>query len=118
MISRKNLAKIENTVIINNPETVDLYTCECGKNYRHKSSLYKHKKTCTLCLDTDKEKREISIEKSELKDIVCRLMNENNEIKDCLMNSFKHKIFSILLGEILSPPKFTIISFFLSVIFK
>ncbi len=34
------------------------------------------------------------------------------------MNSFKHKIFSILLGEILSPPKFTIISFFLSVIFK
>ena len=38
-----------------------------------------------MCLDTDKEKREISIEKSELKDIVCRLMNENNEIKDCLM---------------------------------
>ena len=84
-ISRKNLAKIENMVIINNPETVHLYTCECGKNYRHKSSLYKHKKTCTLCLNTDNEKREMSIEKSELKDIVCKLMNENNEIKDCLM---------------------------------
>lgn len=87
--SARNLAKIEKIKIIDN---IDYYTCDCGKKYRHKSSLCKHKKICyflekednNLKKDSEKEDNTLLI-KTDLKDIVCKLMNENKDIKDCLM---------------------------------
>ena len=71
------------------------YKCECGKLYKHRQSLNTHKKTCPK---NDKiEKNEI-IEKNEknengleefynmdFKDLVCKMMIENNDIKNTLI---------------------------------
>ena len=84
----RNLAKLENKKISNSNKKVEHYECECGKIYQHKSSLCKHRKTCSLLVDNDVEdQNEINspIVKTELKDIVCKLMSENQDIKDCLM---------------------------------
>ena len=57
------------------------------------------------------------------KEIIVNLGGDNispSKIENllCLIFSFKQSKFSIFVGEILSPPKFTINSFFLSVIFR
>jgi len=78
----RNLAKMDN---INKEEKyIDTYqfSCECGKKYKHKSSLCKHKKICNL---SEIEEESNLIVKTDLKDIVCKLMSENKDIKECLM---------------------------------
>ena len=54
--------------------------CSCGKNYKHKSSLCKHKKTCNFCNDNT-----IITNKNNLENLVIQLMSENNEIKNTLI---------------------------------
>ena len=54
--------------------------CECGKIYKHKSSLCKHKKTCNFCNDNT-----IITNKNNLENLVIQLMSENNEIKNTLI---------------------------------
>jgi len=56
-----------------------LFRCECNKIYKHKQSLYNHKKKCTF-----KEKEEnIIIEKTELdyKAMFMTMINENQELR-------------------------------------
>ena len=35
-----------NEILINGALTVKVFTCECGKKYKHNQSLYNHKKKC------------------------------------------------------------------------
>ena len=60
-----------------------LYECLCGKNYKHKQSLYSHKKVCLksakLC-ENNVENYNI-----DFKELVCKMMTENNEIKNMLI---------------------------------
>ena len=66
------------------------YTCECGKNYKHKQSLHRHKLKCTF---ENKENKIVLQEKTsiidnsstELKDLVCKLITENNEIRNSII---------------------------------
>ena len=36
----------QNTTNIQHEKTPDAYSCECGKSYNHRASLYNHKKKC------------------------------------------------------------------------
>ena len=54
--------------------------CDCGKIYKHKSSLCKHKKTCSFYNDNT-----IINNKNTLENLVIQLMSENNEIKNTLI---------------------------------
>lgn len=65
------------------PQNEINFTCNCGKIYKHKSSLCKHKKTCNF------EKENISCEIIEnedvdYKDLVITLIKENNDIKEIM----------------------------------
>jgi hypothetical protein len=61
------------------------YICECGKKYRHRQGLWKHKKNCKIETNTDnlKEPNEIKI----LTNLVMDVIKQNNDLT--------HKIFDI-----------------------
>ena len=93
---------------------IALYVCECGKSYKHRQSLFTHKKKCNMteeiCINTnkisdivslndDKELNNKELNNKELKDLVCQLITENNEIKSKLIKEntdLMHQINNII----------------------
>ena len=78
-----NTTKHKNN-ISNNVEEPTIYICLCGKQYKHASSLCKHKKTCLLennnTLDSN-----VVIEEQEVckcKDCVSKIDALENKIKE------------------------------------
>ena len=71
-------------VVCKNPQIniIKNYTCGCGKNYKHKGSLWNHQKKC---LSESAIKQNTENNESELKELVVKLMNENNEIKNMMV---------------------------------
>jgi len=66
-----------------NPQKNPLpYKCNCGKEYIYKSGLSRHKKTCNFEETSTIIKNE---NKDEMKELVFKLINENNEIKNTLL---------------------------------
>ena len=72
-----------NNLLTLSRESTIYYYCDCGKYYPYRSSLYNHKKKCNYILNNnafdDDEPHK------ELKDLVCKLITENNEIKNTLI---------------------------------
>tara|TARA_R110001599_G_scaffold51699_1_gene145166 strand:+ start:274 stop:1077 length:804 start_codon:yes stop_codon:yes gene_type:complete len=58
------------------------YKCNCGKEYIYKSGLSRHKKICNFEDSSCIIKNE---NKDELKELVFKLIHENNEIKNTLL---------------------------------
>ena len=79
-----------------------LFTCDCGKEYKHKSSLNTHKKKCGKLNIPNKDKKEeekTQKEKQKKKIYYMNLMHEimenNRKLKETLMeqrNEIKEKI--------------------------
>jgi len=64
------------------------YVCVCGKSYKHRQSLYAHKKTCLKKEIDKKDNGALDInnnDNTDFKDLVCKMMTENNEIKAMLI---------------------------------
>lgn len=59
-----------------------IYVCKCGKEYKYQSGLSKHKKSCNF---QEEENTIVNESKDEMKDLVFKLINENNEIKNTLL---------------------------------
>ena len=81
---------------ISNNKIDDLNTffkCECGRKYPYRSSLYNHKKKCLINSNNIIEKNSSNISKDnhheDLKELVCKLINDNNEIKNTLIEENK-----------------------------
>ena len=62
----------------------DDFTCECGKKYKHRTSLYHHKRTCekvsknvpNSCSETiDTEEEHV-----DMKSLILKVLNENKEL--------------------------------------
>ena len=62
-----------------------LFVCECGKKYKHRQSLSIHKKKCEKSFDYIIE-NDISNNDNNMKDLIVKLMTENNEIKNTLIH--------------------------------
>ena len=61
------------------------YACECGKVYKQRQSLHKHKKTCKGKQSQDpKEDSSISTSLAS-SDLVIRLLQENKEMRDAMV---------------------------------
>ena len=60
-----------------------LYECLCGKKYKHKQSLYSHKKVCLSSVKLSEQR--VEDYNIDFKELVCKMMTENNEIKNMLL---------------------------------
>ena len=64
----------------------NLFICECGKSYKHRQSLSVHKKKCSFIeYDNYVNCNSENIKKEELKNIVIKIMRENNELNQSLL---------------------------------
>ncbi len=69
--------------------TENSYTCDCGKNYKHSSSFYRHKKICNY--EPPKSKPENMDDINEYKKLMCEAIIEMKEQRDELLNEIKKK---------------------------
>ena len=63
------------------------YVCDCGKEYNYRQSLYNHRKTCK-----GEKKENIIIQsenKDEMKELVFKLISENQELKNTVLQENK-----------------------------
>jgi hypothetical protein len=85
----ENAENAENSNIPNN------FVCECGKDYKHRQSLWNHKKICdhlNQCnnlVKTSSEKNEKNEENLSDKEIIKMLIKENSEFKNLILEIVK-----------------------------
>ena len=64
----------------------DTFICECGKKYKHRQSLYSHKRKCNFLVSNILEKNDFSNKNSEyLEKILLKVVDENKEIKNIIL---------------------------------
>lgn len=64
----------------------DTFLCECGKKYKHRQSLYSHKRKCNFLVSNILEKNDFSNKNSEyLEKILLKVVDENKEIKNIIL---------------------------------
>jgi hypothetical protein len=66
-----SFTKNTNEIVPINPQ---IYSCICGKNYKHKGSLWNHKQKCNF---TGK----LINKKEDLQDLIIKLLTDNQEMK-------------------------------------
>ena len=74
-------------------EGVNMFMCECGKSYKHRQSLFSHRKRCKI-MENDEltDETQKSDEINELKGFMKYLMQENSEMKGMMMEVIKQGI--------------------------
>lgn len=71
-----------------------IYKCECGRNYKHRQGLWKHRQTCDVLnaevetIDEEEpEKTDKDLDKDKEKELLVTFMKE---MKDTMIEMFKH----------------------------
>ncbi len=72
---------------INTTKSSNSFICDCGKEYKHHSSLWNHKKKCTPNNETENNNNQ---EVQELKEFMKYLMKENSEMKNMMLEVIKN----------------------------
>jgi hypothetical protein len=70
------------------PKNPQLYTCNCGKGYKHMPSLWKHKQKCTYTEEKDNDK-ETMIDGINIKDkdaLVLHLLKQNTDLQNKIID--------------------------------
>jgi len=70
------------------------YLCECGKNYKHRQSLYNHKKQCfptETPIDKQTEPTNLSSLQQPTNELVMSLLNQNMELQKQIIELCKEK---------------------------
>ena len=85
----KHLLTDKHKYLLNNDAvaTKKKYVCDCGKEYNYRQSLYNHRKTCK-----GEKKENIIIQsenKDEMKELVFKLISENQELKNTVLQENK-----------------------------
>ena len=72
-------------------ECVNMFVCECDKSYKHRQSLFNHKKHCKITENDElTDATQKSDEINELKEFMKYLMQENSEMKNMMMEVIKN----------------------------
>jgi len=108
----ENASKSEEKAIdmSNNTPSANNYTCNCGKEYKHDSSFYRHKKKCTILNQAAEaesaKKAEIALKITELENampnmdmnLIFAFMKDTQEFKQMMLE--QSKIITDLVGKV------------------
>ena len=87
--------KHQNTTKYNDftPKNPKLFSCECGKEYPYRSSLYNHRKNCKFLIEFEKNKKNKNIEnieniknKNNYEDLLLTMIKENKVMCNDIIN--------------------------------
>jgi len=67
--------------------TDQLYECDCGKHYKHRQSLYTHKKKCKFVIDELVEEEIVEQNESKYDKLIDTLMKQNDNLQDKLLKA-------------------------------
>jgi len=70
-------------------QTDKSYTCDCGKIYKHSSSLYAHKKKC---IEATKSLTKPDKDKPTDKDLIMMLIKDNSELKNLVIKVLENGV--------------------------
>ncbi len=86
----KKSTKINENQRKNAESNLKQFTCECGRTYKDRSGLWRHKKKCRfLEKEVFEEKEDVKIVNNEeisVKNMLLTMMNENKELRNMLKN--------------------------------
>ena len=88
--TRKHIATYNlnnNTYNLNNNAEKNIYSCQCGKNYSHRQSLYNHKRICKFIINEVLDEN-IVVDSSN-NNIINLLIKENSDFKHIIMDLVK-----------------------------
>ena len=77
----QNTDKILTNTDIEGSKSSLSFTCNCGKNYKHRQSLFNHKKKCTNSQEFNSTSNDKLVE---------YLMKENSEFKNLILEALKN----------------------------
>ena len=75
---------------ISAPKNAAPFTCSCGKIYKHRQGLWKHKKDCIVAEETSNISKQETNELQEMKEFMKYLMKENTEMKSMMLEVIKN----------------------------
>jgi hypothetical protein len=86
-ILETNSCVSESKIAKNSHDSAALYTCDCGKIYKERSGLWKHKKKCQSITNEDKTNNtnDINISTISDKDIIMALIKDHSELKNLII---------------------------------
>jgi hypothetical protein len=84
----KRLILAKNTNVISQNLAKNIFMCECGKVYKHQSSLCKHKLKCMYQKDNNDDNNDDYNEESadDMKGLIVKIMKDNSEKMNFLIN--------------------------------
>jgi len=65
------------------PKSSNTFTCNCGKEYKERSGLWRHKKKCNIIIETSEQ------DDSSDKELIMMLIKENQEFKNLILEIVK-----------------------------
>ena len=83
----KNTDKILTNTDVKNASVTNVFICECGNNYKHRQSLFNHKKKCHLLIINKLDNIDMTDS-----NILVQLIKQNDEFKNLLLEQSKAMI--------------------------
>ena len=95
----------------NVPKCSEIYYCNCGKEYKHRQGLWKHKKTCVIDVEEDTSIKNDTDNKDNL---INYLIKENQEFKNLILEVIKNGTHNTNISNVNSHNKSFNLQFFLN----
>jgi len=85
---KNNVQILQNTDILSQkiPQTLNTFGCDCGRHYKHRQSLFNHKKVCSDCEEIIEKDNSLNE-----KDLIMTLLQQNNQLQTQIIELCKEK---------------------------
>ena len=85
---KKHILTVKHQLLSQGYSNVSNHICDCGKQFKHRQGLYRHKKTCNTT-DRDSSTEQSSSNKLDKDDLIIELLKENRDFKQLIIDQNK-----------------------------